>query len=154
VLSPHLEMLRSPSSVQTPEEMLSSHSIRRDQYGIPIVQDRIKSGRAHRWNECHRSLASITGDVRGLQQRIEFIENWLLRYLKPITYPFTHQSTDGAVDVTNETLVESEVAVLKDRFRRSIRVRKKHCGRLGHLTFMAKLPYFVWRHAEAQLCAS
>jgi hypothetical protein len=107
--------------------MLSDHSTRRDHYGIPIVknefkicfaEDSLSSGEELEiihWNELHRSLASITADVRDLQQRTEFLENWLLRYLKPMDHPFIQQPVDQTIDSINDTSVEDEIATLKDR---------------------------------------
>jgi hypothetical protein len=133
----NVEVSRKRPSTALLKEMLSDHSTRRDHYGIPIVGKRIKIGLAedslsseenlaeNHWNEPHRSLTSITasvgdpsvGDpsVRDLQQRTEFLENWLVRYLKPMNHPFVQQPVDQNIDAINDISAKSEIAALKDR---------------------------------------
>ena len=88
--------------------MLSSHSTCRDQYGIPIIDHCSRRGPTNGFkereleykerNRVHKSLRVVVNNVRNVQDNIDFTQDWLLRYLKPISHPLIQQQTKTVID--------------------------------------------------------
>ena len=75
----------------------------------PCVQEVIAVAR---WNEVQKELRSTTSNIRSLEERIEFTERWILRFLRPSE---GHHKCTSAIERSANDLLDNEIATLKAR---------------------------------------
>ena len=108
--------------------MVSAHFTHRDQRGLPVLTLVRRRGGGdslcseeisaiERWNEVQRHLRSITSNIRGLEERIEFVEHWVLRNLKRRGHSPIHHEATQTVNQGTDNLLENEIAGLEGRER-------------------------------------
>jgi hypothetical protein len=115
--------------MSTEVSMLSKHSSRRDQYGIPIpfpcpravpkthtLEQRQK---IQEWNSAQAELQELVTKLTNIFEEIAFVEHWLLPLLNPAKETHdtkAHQSTD----TENDVALSLEMRELKQKERNAI----------------------------------
>lgn len=98
--------------------MLSSHSNRRDHNGLPVVVRKRKEllgFEVQNWNATHSTLCSVVESLGSSLDRIKFLENRVLHESVRASSPKAPAYSMKAIASINNSLVEDEIARLKDR---------------------------------------
>ena len=106
--------------------MLSDHSKKRDEYGLPIVKRMRKKyigfdndggsmeGRrkTDSWNAEHKQLRCLTEDARNSIEEIIFMQRWLMPHLHLHDYPATRSLARATIDSSTDKSIQEEVDLL------------------------------------------